>query len=350
MPPRLARIGVREVQFDDRPVEGHECIVNRPRVVAEGAGVDDDRHGAVPHAPCTASMSAPSWCRRRDRRGQHGSGQKVVSEAPMGAAPAPSAAGIKAIPAVRMLASKLNVDLAMVTPTGADGMITPGDVQRAARVSPRQGPIELLRGIRRAMAQNMMLANSEVASATLMDDADIHAWEPGANVMLRLIRAIVAGCKAEPSLNAWYDSQRIGRWVVKKVDSASRSIPPTGCSSVLRNVGERDNGRPRRGLEDLVRDARRARCPRRNCAATRSRSRTTARSRADTPPRRRAADGGDRRRRPHTRRRRRSEWCAGRAPHPAAFAHLRSSCRLRRGGRAVYGGDDMRSRSTRSFG
>src|SRR5688500_9722770 len=98
---------------------------------------------------------------------------KVAREAPLGAAPAP-AAGIKAIPAVRMLARKLNVDLAMVTPTGADGMITQGDVQRAARVLSETGPIELLRGIRRAMAQNMMLANAEVASATLMDDADIH--------------------------------------------------------------------------------------------------------------------------------------------------------------------------------
>ncbi len=141
---------------------------------------------------------------------------------------------------MRVLARKLNVDLAMVTPTGTDGMITPGDVQRAARVLAEQGPIELLRGVRRAMAQNMMLANAEVASATIMDDADIHAWEPGTNVMLRLIRAIVAGCRAEPSLNAWYDSQRIGRWVVKKIDLGIAVDTPDGLLvPVLRNVGER---------------------------------------------------------------------------------------------------------------
>ena len=102
-------------------------------------------------------------------------GQKVMREAPLGAAPAPAAAGIKATPAVRALARKMNVDLAMVTPTGADGLITAGDVQRAARILSETGPIELLRGIRRAMAQNMMLANAEVASATIMDDADINA-------------------------------------------------------------------------------------------------------------------------------------------------------------------------------
>jgi pyruvate dehydrogenase E2 component (dihydrolipoamide acetyltransferase) len=189
-------------------------------------------------------------------------GQKPVREAPLGAAPAPTAAGIKATPAVRVLARKLNVDLAMVTPTGSDGMLTAGDVQRAARILSETGPIELLRGVRRAMAQNMMLANAEVASATIMDDADIHAWSPGSNVMLRLIRAIVAGCKAEPSLNAWYDSQRIGRWVVKKVDLGIAVDAPDGLLvPVLRNVGERDMADVKRGLDALVRDARARKVP-----------------------------------------------------------------------------------------
>ena len=194
--------------------------------------------------------------------GQMEVGKKVSREAPLGAAPAPTAAGIKAIPAVRVLARRLNVDLAMVTPTGADGMITQGDVQRAARILSETGPIELLRGIRRAMAQNMMLANAEVASATIMDDADIHAWAPGENVMLRLIRAVVAGCKAEPSLNAWYDSQRIGRYVVKKIDLGIAVDTPDGLLvPVLRNVGEREMEDVAKGLADVVRDARARRVP-----------------------------------------------------------------------------------------
>ena len=188
--------------------------------------------------------------------------KQAVRETPMAAAPAPAAAGIKAIPAVRMLARKLNLDLAMVTPTGADGMITQGDVQRAARILAETGPIELLRGIRRAMAQNMMLANSEVASATIMDDADIHAWHADERVMLRLIRAIVAACRAEPSLNAWYDSQRIGRYVVAKVDLGIAVDTPDGLLvPVLRNVGERGPEDVRRALADLVRDARARKVP-----------------------------------------------------------------------------------------
>lgn len=194
--------------------------------------------------------------------GQMKTGTQVVREAPMGAAPAPTAAGIKAIPAVRMLARKLNVDLAMVTPTGADGMITQGDVQRAARVLAEAGEIELLRGIRRAMAQNMILANAEVASATIMDDADLHAWAPGQKVMLRLIRAIVAACRAEPALNAWYDSQRIGRYVVNKVDLGIAVDTIDGLLvPVLRNVGERSPEDIAQGLAHLVRDTRARKVP-----------------------------------------------------------------------------------------
>ena len=66
-------------------------------------------------------------------------GQKVIAEAP--AAPPPLAHGIKATPAVRSLARKLNVDLAMVTPTGADGLLTAGDVQRAARILDRKSVV-----------------------------------------------------------------------------------------------------------------------------------------------------------------------------------------------------------------
>jgi 2-oxoisovalerate dehydrogenase E2 component (dihydrolipoyl transacylase) len=194
--------------------------------------------------------------------GQVEVGQKVVRDAPMGAAPAPTAAGIKATPAVRALARKSNVDLAMVTPTGTDGMITAGDVQRAARILSETGPIELLRGVRRAMAQNMMLANAEVASATIMDDADIHAWGSVGSVMLRLIRALVAGCKAEPSMNAWYDSRRIGRWVVNKIDLGIAVDAADGLLvPVLRNVGERDAEDLKSGLADLIRDARARKVP-----------------------------------------------------------------------------------------
>lgn len=187
-------------------------------------------------------------------------GRKVAADLP--AAPAPVTAGIKVTPAVRALARKLNVDLAMVTPTGAEGLLTAADVQRAARILAGIGPIEVMRGVRRAMAQNMELATAEVASATIMDDADIDAWPKGTPSMLRLIRALVAGCRAEPALNAWYDSEKVGRWLMKKIDIGIAVDTPDGLLvPVLRNCGERGHDELKAGLEKLVAEARARKVP-----------------------------------------------------------------------------------------
>ena len=187
-------------------------------------------------------------------------GQKVAADAP--AAPAPAVTGIKATPAVRALARKHHVDLSMVTPTGADGLITTGDVERAVRILAEAGPIELLRGVRRAMARNMMLANAEVASATIMDDADIHAWPAHTPALLRLIRALIAGCSAEPSLNAWYDSEKIGRWVVKDINLGIAVDTPDGLLvPVLRNAGARDAENLKQALHKLIGDTRARKVP-----------------------------------------------------------------------------------------
>jgi 2-oxoisovalerate dehydrogenase E2 component (dihydrolipoyl transacylase) len=187
-------------------------------------------------------------------------GTKVLSDAPAGVTRA--AGGIKATPAVRALARKLEVDLAMVTPTGADGLITAGDVERVHKILSEAGPQEVLRGVRRAMAQNMTLANAEVAAATLMDEADIDVWPEKADVTIRLIRALVAGCRAEPSLNAWYDSQAVGRRVLKKIDLGIAADTPDGLFvPVLRDVGNRNAADLRRGLENLKRDVRARKIP-----------------------------------------------------------------------------------------
>jgi pyruvate dehydrogenase E2 component (dihydrolipoamide acetyltransferase) len=187
-------------------------------------------------------------------------GQKVMADAP--AAATPLAHGIKATPAVRALARKLNIDLAMVTPTGADGLITANDVQRASRILTEIGPQELLRGVRKVMAQSMTLAHAEVASATLMDDADIDAWRAGSNIMLRLIRALIAACRAEPALNAWYDSQAVGRRLLKNVDVGIAVDTPDGLLvPVLRNVETRAPDQLKSALTKLIQDTRDRKVP-----------------------------------------------------------------------------------------
>ncbi|PWB79887.1 MAG: 2-oxo acid dehydrogenase subunit E2 [Methylocystaceae bacterium] len=174
-------------------------------------------------------------------------------------APAPvghGATGVRAAPAVRALARRLEVDLTMVTPSGADGVITAGDVQRVARILSEAEPAEPLRGFRRAMAQNMALAQAEVAAATVVDDADIDEWPAHSDTTLRLIRALVAGCRAEPALNAWFESHVLARRVLKKIDLGIAVDSAEGglFVPVLRNVAEREPADLREGLNRMRAD------------------------------------------------------------------------------------------------
>jgi 2-oxoisovalerate dehydrogenase E2 component (dihydrolipoyl transacylase) len=175
------------------------------------------------------------------------------------AAPASDAAAparVRAAPAVRALAQRLDVDLAIVTPTGANDTITAKDVERVARILKEVGPLEMLRGVRRTMARSMSQAHAEVAPVTVNDDADLHAWWGGDQpLMLRLIRAIAAGCKAEPALNAWYDSRAVGRRVLEAIHLGVAVDTPDGLFvPVLRDVGGRTPEDLRSGLERLRRD------------------------------------------------------------------------------------------------
>lgn len=158
--------------------------------------------------------------------------------------------GVKAVPAVRALAKKLGIDLARVEPTGADGVVTLADVKRAAErgearlgeppspsalrtpapsitapvpdvrppvaaLPPRpERPVDAgfdtdapIRGVRRNMVRSMAAAHAEVVPTTLMDDADLHAWSPGEDITVRLIRSLVVASAAEPAMNAWLNAK-----------------------------------------------------------------------------------------------------------------------------------------------
>ena len=183
---------------------------------------------------------------------------------------AASVGGVKAVPAVRALAKKLKIDLARVTPTGADNVVTLKDVKDAAAngsaalgaaparavaasagrhlapelpqadAAPAQarGPVSLagksvrtaspstqasgqpeqLKGVRRNMARVMAEAHAQVVPTTLVDDADLHAWIGKQDITARLIRAIVFACKTVPALNAWFDGKNLTRTLHPHVD------------------------------------------------------------------------------------------------------------------------------------
>ncbi|MGH8581459.1 MAG: dihydrolipoamide acetyltransferase family protein [Gammaproteobacteria bacterium] len=177
-------------------------------------------------------------------------GRTVMIEPP--ATVGRAATGAKTTPAVRALAHRLNVDLSIVTPTGPDDTITAADVQRVAKILAEVGPLEPLRGARRSMARAMAQAHAEVVPVTVCEDADIHAWKADEDVSLRLIRALVAGCKAEPALNTWYDGQNLGRRVLNKIDLGIAVDTPEGLFvPVLREVGTRDRADLRSGLNAI---------------------------------------------------------------------------------------------------
>lgn len=139
---------------------------------------------------------------------------------------------VKATPATRALAKKMGIDLARVTASGRFGQVTAEDVRNATATpapaarpaAPRApvvlGELESLRGPRRAMSQSMALSRDQVAPCTLFDDADIHHWLRRDDITVRVLRAIVAGCHAEPALNAFFDGESNSREIHERVDIA----------------------------------------------------------------------------------------------------------------------------------
>ncbi|OGT37685.1 MAG: branched-chain alpha-keto acid dehydrogenase subunit E2 [Gammaproteobacteria bacterium RIFCSPHIGHO2_12_FULL_37_14] len=128
---------------------------------------------------------------------------------------------IKAMPAARVLAQQMKIDLSIVNPTGPQGLITPDDVKRYIDQSTRipvvdQG--ESLHGVRRVMANIMMQSHQEIVPVTIIDDADTTTLSKQVNITIHLLKAIVAAVKIAPSLNAWFDGKTLKRQLFDHVD------------------------------------------------------------------------------------------------------------------------------------
>lgn len=158
---------------------------------------------------------------------------KKAPGAPVLATPAGSA--VHAAPAVRAHARELGVDLSSLKPSGPANTITLADVQAAASGMMQSG--EKLRGARRTMAANMARAWREVVHATVQDEADIEVWSADEDVTSRLVRALIAGCKTEPALNASFDAQSLSLRENPAIDLGLAIDGPDGLFvPVLRDV------------------------------------------------------------------------------------------------------------------
>ena len=147
---------------------------------------------------------------------------------------------IKTTPTVRLLAKKLNIDLQTVKGSGEHGLITREDVE-AASSQQNQLPegYEALRGVRRAMLASMVQSHHEVVPVSIYDEADIQSWKPDADITVRLIQAIVAGCQTEPALNAWFNTQHSARKCFTEINLGIAMDSEEGLFvPVIHNAGE----------------------------------------------------------------------------------------------------------------
>ena len=156
---------------------------------------------------------------------------------------------IKAMPAIRALAKKMQVDLASCIGTGADGQITVSDLEIAAQAKTKMVPTtsiilpvegyEPLRGVRRAMAIAMRQSHQTVVPVTLVDDADIHSWPEKTDITLRLIRAIMTACQREPRLNSWFDDSNLSLHQHPQINLGIAMDAPEGLFvPVLKNIAQ----------------------------------------------------------------------------------------------------------------
>ena len=231
-----------------------------PNLPQRAEGQDTGHHHGPSHgAPSAAPVAAAPAKAEADAGTVVGAmqvGTAVHAEAAM------AVGGAKAVPAVRAMARKLGVDIARVRASGPDGTVTMQDVKQAAadgsakpgaaparagaQVAPTPvaaasasrstlsqagkpmrtqppgvaatGQPEQLKGVRRNMARVMADAHAQVVPTTLVDDADLHAWSGRQDITARLVRAIVAACKAVPALNAWFDGANLTRTLHPHVD------------------------------------------------------------------------------------------------------------------------------------
>lgn len=144
-----------------------------------------------------------------------------------------ASASIKAIPAARLLAKQLNIDLGTVTPTGANGLITVEDVQnRAAGTSHTKSATatkgKALSGLRRAMHASMEKSHSEVVPVSVMDEIDVSHLSKEADVTALLLTALCQAVRVVPELNAWFHKDTMSLETFSQVDVGLAINTPEG--------------------------------------------------------------------------------------------------------------------------
>jgi 2-oxoisovalerate dehydrogenase E2 component (dihydrolipoyl transacylase) len=170
--------------------------------------------------------------------------------------------GVKAAPKVRALARERGIDLSAIQPGGPHGNVTmkdlagdarpapvapPGPYQRPARPVAVSGKPEKVVGPRRVMAQAMAKANVEACQTSLFDQVSIARWGEGTDITVRLMRSVIAAAFAEPSLNAWFDGEKMEKTLHPHVNLGVAVDSPKGLFVPVVKGAEAMDGRSLRG-------------------------------------------------------------------------------------------------------
>ncbi|HEY7179431.1 MAG TPA: dihydrolipoamide acetyltransferase family protein [Gaiella sp.] len=114
--------------------------------------------------------------------------------------PSDPSAAVRATPAVRRLARELDVALVDVTGTGPDGRIVEADVRAAAAGTGVAARIPV-RGVRRAIVEQVTRAHHEVPAVTFVEECDFGGVDL-ARLLALSIHAAAASLAEYPELNA----------------------------------------------------------------------------------------------------------------------------------------------------
>ena len=230
-------VGSRIVAFDltdeaDAPVERNSVLVGY------GPTVENDNRPKRKSRGSTGGAASES-------SGRVGAAQPAVIETPVAVASTPvanasvSSGPIRTTPPVRKLARDLGIDLATVTPTGDDGLITRTDVQAAASTATpvSDGPVGVARtadeskaargtrpretripikGMRKATAEAMVRSITASPQATVFVTIDVTATvdlvsqlrqrtAQKINVLAMTAKAVCLALADHPTLNSKWD-------------------------------------------------------------------------------------------------------------------------------------------------
>ncbi|MGI9214613.1 MAG: biotin/lipoyl-containing protein, partial [Gammaproteobacteria bacterium] len=178
-------------------------------------------------------------------------------------------AKILAVPAVRNLAKKLQVDLSKVIPTGKFNTISLKDVETAALTQEHSQESKdnlntdnnngnndwvNLPNTTKAMAIAMQKSHQEVVPATIFEDAILNIAKPDIklNLNVKIIQAIAFAISKEPILNSWImkEHDNFKQKIIKEINLGIAVDSPDGLFvPVIKNIANLDPAQIRTTLD-----------------------------------------------------------------------------------------------------